>query len=452
MRELLRRWYRSRLEGPWVRPWGLAAPILVLVVCLPMLRPLLHPTDVSENERQRIETIQAIVERHSFNLSLSGPAQFSSQPPVLSALLAGPYWVMHRWGLGLDSSPLAAYILTLLGSTLPVAAAGGMVYRMGRLFELQRPWRMVLAVSTVFGSGLVAYATVLNSHAPGAALVLAACGCFFHACTARTRGTSIAWFGFGGFAVALAAVIDLGAIAFLLLLPAIILALRWPLTAKAAGISAYLLGALGPILLHAVLTVPQTGDMRPGLLHVQLLPPLPPADDEDAPSPMTVSLLHFADGVLGPHGLLSHFPVILFGIGGVGAVLHRHWPPYTKALAVVCFMAALMIVGVYITVNCNWDQPMISARWFIIFMPALLFWAGAWLRKSHHPVMWSIAGALLVVSTLASVLGAAAPFPPTARNGEYTLVSAIRYLVKGAPATVQAQPRGRPPITTRPSK
>ena len=36
----IKRWYRNRVRNPYVRPWGLAAPILVLIVCLPLLRPL----------------------------------------------------------------------------------------------------------------------------------------------------------------------------------------------------------------------------------------------------------------------------------------------------------------------------------------------------------------------------------------------------------------------------
>lgn len=438
MIKMLRRWYRERSEGPWVRPWGLAAPVLVLIVCLPMLRPLLHPTDVSDNEWQRLETIQAIVERHTFNLSSQGTSRFSPQPPVLAAMLAGPYWVMYRMGLSIDSNPaLAPYILTLLGSTLPVAAAGGMVYRMGRLFELTRPWRMLLAVGVVFGSGLISYATVLNSHAPGAALVLAACGCFFHACTARTQGSAMAWFGFGGFAVALASTIDMASVAFLCLLPAVVLAMRWSPSAKVAAICAYILGILGPAVLHAVLTVPLTGDVRPGFLHGQVLSVPASGDDDDAPSMATMAALHFADGILGPHGLLSHFPILLLGIGGIGAVLHRHWPGYTKALAVVCFGSALLIVLVYITLNCNWDQPMFSVRWFVVFLPALLFWAGAWMRKPHHPAMWAGMGVLLGISVLISILGAAAPFPPASRPGEYTVYTAMRYLIKGNPSNAE---------------
>src|SRR5882672_10025316 len=393
-------WWRSRERPPMVRPWGLAAPILVLVVCLPLLRPLRHPTDISDNERSRLATIEAIVEKHT--LAIDGPLYFrssstitahsptperhySAQPPVMAAMLAGPYWLMHKLGLSFASNPaLSAYLLTLIGVTLPVAGAAGLVYRMGRLFELKRPWRMMLAIAAVFASGLLSYATVLNSHAPAAFFILAACGCFFHGGLTRQRVRSYAWLGLAGLCAALAATIDLGATVYLVLLIAIILAMRWPLTSRLSGLIWYIAGAVGPILLHAWLTVPITGDMRPGFLHRELQPPpaavVAEQDEGDQLTYAQTVALHLADGLLGPHGLLSHFPIVLFGIGGIGAVLHRHWPFPTKVLAMVSLFAAIFIVIAYVTAAANWAQPMFSVRWYIVFMPLLVYWCGAWLR------------------------------------------------------------------------
>src|ERR1044071_8061380 len=163
-------WIRGRAEHPYVRPWGLATPILVLIVCLPLLRPILRPTEISQNELGRLATIQAIVEYKTLAIDHTSfkPLQeqiaepdrtgtgttrhFSTQPPVLAAILAGPYWVMRRIGITFETNlALATYLLTFFGSTLPVAAAAGLLYRMGRLFELTRPWRMAVAMAGVFG-------------------------------------------------------------------------------------------------------------------------------------------------------------------------------------------------------------------------------------------------------------------------------------------------------------
>lgn len=452
---MLGHWFRGRPERPWVRPWGLAAPILVLVFCLPLLRPLRQPTQISENESGRLATIQAIVEHKTTAIDGSSfhplrdvivtahPAgglhslrHFSKQPPVMAAMLAGPYWVLHHYGVTFDSnSALAAYLLTLLGATLPVAVAAGLLYRMGRLFELPRPWRMTIAIAATFGSGLVSYATVLNSHAPASALVLAACACLFQA---GLDGRGAGGYGrliFAGFFAALAGVIDLAALVFLVLLIPVIFSLRWKLSARAMGMALYLCGAAFPVALHAILTVPITGDFRPGFLHDELavtghVQAAVDADELDADSPSAAGKMarHLTDGILGPHGLLSHFPILLIGLGGIGVVLHRHWPTTVKTLAAACLGGAAVIVFTYVVFDPDWAQPMFSVRWFVVFLPLIVFWAGVWLREKHHPASWTAAAVVLGFSIVITLLGATAPFT-TSANGEYTASAAARQLL-----------------------
>ena len=52
-----------------VRPWALASPILVLLLALPMLRPLRSPAAVSSNELSRLATVQSIVEQHTLAIN-----------------------------------------------------------------------------------------------------------------------------------------------------------------------------------------------------------------------------------------------------------------------------------------------------------------------------------------------------------------------------------------------
>ena len=67
---------------------------------------------------------------------------YSDQPPTMAVILAGMYWILSHFKLTLRNSPvLTPYLLTLFGVTLPVAIATGLMYKMGRLFELRRPVR-----------------------------------------------------------------------------------------------------------------------------------------------------------------------------------------------------------------------------------------------------------------------------------------------------------------------
>jgi hypothetical protein len=61
----------------------------------------------------------------------------------------------------------------------------------------------------------------------------------------------------------------------------------------------------------------------------------------------------------------------------------------------------------------------------------LVFWGGAWVRKGHHPVMWSAAALLLAFSVVTTLVGATAPFVQ-ARDGEHTGYAAAKRLLEGA--------------------
>jgi energy-converting hydrogenase Eha subunit C len=477
VREYLRR-LRSRQV---VRPWALCAPVVVLLIALPMLRPLRAPGDASENELSRLAAIQSLVEHDSQAINDSdffaalrhgdggrdksaapalpspwysgdavpgtiivGNKYYSDKPPVMAFLLSWPYALMYRLGWDFQSNPaLVAYVLTMLGVTLPVAGAAGLIYRMGRMFELKRPYRTGLALSVALGSGLISYATVLNPHAPAAALVLCACSCLFHVTVARNPSRGGAWLMISGLCAAFAAVIDLSAFVFLVLLAGVILAFRWNWTLRFGGVLLYLIGATPALLMHAALTLPVTGDLRPGFLHPELVGALAASnvanapddiDDGVRPAPWKVALFRSLDrtigALVGSKGLLSHYPVVIIGVIGLGLVLRRHWPASTKVMAAVTLAGMIGIIAAYVILHVDWGQAMFGPRWFIVFLPLALFWAGAWLRKPHHVTTWAIAAVLLLFSMTVSILGAAAPFVRSA-PGQYTVVAAIRKIANG---------------------
>ncbi|MDB5321089.1 MAG: hypothetical protein JWN40_2720 [Phycisphaerales bacterium] len=494
VREYLRR-LRSRQV---VRPWALCAPVVVLLIALPMLRPLRSPGDASENELSRLAAIQALVEHDGPAINDSdffatlrrlevdrektegapphlprpwysgdavagtitiGGKYYSDKPPVMAFILSWPYALMYRLGWDFHRNPAGvAYVLTMLGVTLPVAGAAGLIYRMGRMFELKRPYRTGLALSVALGSGLISYATVLNPHAPAAALVLSACSCLFHVTAARNPTRTGAWLMIAGLCAAFAAVIDLSAVIFLVLLAGVILAFRWNWSLRLGGVLLYLIGATPAILMHAALTMPITGDLRPGFLHPELggarRPSVAanPADDIDEgarPAPWKIALFRSLDrtagALIGSKGLLSHYPVVIIGMIGLGLVLRRHWPASTKVMAAVTLAGAVGIVAAYIVLRVDWGQAMFGPRWFIVFLPLTLFWAGAWLRKSHHKATWAVAGVLLVFSMTVSILGAAAPFVRSL-PGQYTVVAAIKKIATGSE---EERPRGMQVVDSR---
>jgi len=480
-----------------VRPWGLAVPIAVLIVSLPLLRPLRipDPTRLGDSEAARLATVDAIVE----NPVVSGQApamrlairdewsadvttamvihgrRYSVQAPMLAFILAGPYAIMHHLGWTLrDNSVFVPFMLTLIGSTLPVAAAAGLLYRIGRLFELRRNWRTLLAAICVFGGGLISYATVINPHAPAAALIIAAAGCLIQVAASERPGRQGGWLVGAGLLAALAGTIDPLTALFAVLFPAVIFAMRLPTGLKIAGVLLYGVGMMPPMALYAVLTMPLTGDLRPGVLHPELVRSIPrsallttrsttaaasptaessasvaaqplaaPDDEEVVATPGLVwrSIAAAGSGVadllatlLGSHGLLSHFPIAIVGAMGIGAVMHRHWPMTTKLLAAISatgMIAALVLCMVHDA----GPGAMFANQTWIAMMPMLLFWIGAWFRRRHRRGVWIGLGILLGFSVIVSLIGATDPMP---RNGydQYTPIGAIGRMVHGEATSI----------------
>ncbi len=452
---------RTLPQRQMVRPWALAVPILVLLIAAPLLRPLRHPmpAQISRDEVTRLATIQAIVEHGTIDLERAGvtvtPYGFAvqetdgiRQPPMLAALLAPTYWVLHRAGTTMDQNPhLVAYLLTLLGVTIPVALAAGLVYRMGRLFELKRHVRTALAGLAVFGSGLISYATVLNAHAPAATLVLAGAACLIHiAVISRRPSTNYLWLIASGFCFSLAAMIDPPAVIFLILMAFVVLAMRWKVQWRAIGVGAYIIGATIPISMHVMMA----GELGPYFLPAKLrgeqaVVPAQPVVDLDAefvlePEPQeTLGGIVLRDvgkliaALAGSHGLLSHFPILALGIFGIAAVMQRHWTVATKVFATATVGGAVVIIVGCVIWLVDWSDAMFAVRWFIVFTPLLLFWAGAWMRRRHRPVSWALVGALAIFSIGVSLIGATNPLPRNGYSG-YTAAGAFRAL-KDTPTT-----------------
>ncbi|HWE04752.1 MAG TPA: hypothetical protein VG326_20260 [Tepidisphaeraceae bacterium] len=469
----------------------MSAPILILLIAIPLLRPLRSPDPrlISDDEQARLATVQAIVEHGSqaiegtefrdtrdiivskADVSSPFPSHvYSKQPPMMALLLSGPYWLMHRAGLSFSrDSSTVIFWLTLIGVTIPVSIAGGLVYRMSKTFELKRPLRALLAVTVVLGSGLISYATTLNAHAPAATLLLAAASCLIHVIFHNVPRRAAPWLASAGFFAALAATIDPPAIAFLLPLILVVGAFRWPIGMRTAGLLAYALGAALPIVVHAQLVRPITGDLRPGMFHSELAvaPRVPQSmpwsgasltssvcavsapghsavgdtsalagsnspDDDDEPHTRWRAFLHGAwrilGSFLGKHGVFSHFPIVVLGILGVSLIMHRHWPAATKMLAGGTLGGALAVIVVYALCRSSTRDAMFATRWFVVFLPLTLFWAGAWLRRSHRRSSWIMAGALLAFSVTASLIGATGPLP---RGGfsHYTVAGAWHNLM-----------------------
>jgi hypothetical protein len=194
-----------------------------------LLRPFL-----SANDRSRWLTIRALVEKGTFAVdelaaepgwdtidAVAHPDAtgrlrlYSSKPPLLSVLCAAPYWLLHRltgWTLGDHPFTMGRMLMVLYG-LVPLAVT---IVFTCRLIDSvgTTDWGRIWAAALICcGTFLTTFAIVLTNHVPAAACV-AASGWLLH----RIRSDGLrSWPAFAatGFAAALAAALELPALAWL---------------------------------------------------------------------------------------------------------------------------------------------------------------------------------------------------------------------------------------------
>ena len=202
-----------------------------------LVRPFL-----SGNDRSRWLTIRALVEKGTFAIEdlvvepgwdtidavvhpdAEGRVHlYSSKPPLLSVLCAGPYWALHRltgWTLG-DHPFEMGRMLLIVSSVVPFAV---MLFFTLRCIDAvgSSDWgRLWAAALAACGTFLTTFAVVLTNHLPAAA---AAAASLWLVVAIRCRGERSGWsFAMAGLATALVAAFELPALAWLAAVAVILL-------------------------------------------------------------------------------------------------------------------------------------------------------------------------------------------------------------------------------------
>jgi len=433
-----RNWWRRRTR-PLVRPWALAGPIVVLLICLPLLRPLWSPGVMSGREAAVLDTAHNLLQHRGFALdpahgyppeavvTVNGKL-LARDPTAFTAAVATLAWLWGKAGVTFENNPhLLDYMLTMLISALPTAFGCGLIYRLGRAFDLTRPWRVGLALACVLASGWISYATVLLPHAMAIFLVVAAVTAFVHVSRAEWYRAASLWLIAAGACAAAAAAFDPLA---LWVLPAVLLGtpfLTKSRRGRFAGIVFVLLGATIPIALYVGVNPQATGDLLPPRWHATAYAAagatpgtviVPSVGDDIEPVDVSVWVLigrainRLLVFTVGSHGIFSHFPVLVIALAGVGTVLRRHWALPLKWLAGATLTALVLVLAYKMIVRVDDVDLDFAAPRLIVLVPVLMLWSGSWVRRPHGPAAWTAATVALVVSIVISLLGMTAPAPP----------------------------------------
>lgn len=207
-------------------------------------RALLMRPFLSANDRSRWNTVRALVEKDmrvdgapyaidrviaqsrwdTIDMVKHDGHYYSSKPPLLATLVAGPYWLIHQLtGATLTTHPYAiGRFLLVLINVIPLAIMFWLLAKLVERFAVTDFARAFVMAAAAFGTFLTTFAVVLNNHVAAAVSVtvaIYAAVCIWHEGERRLR-----WFVLAGLFAAFTAANELPALS---LFAALSLALLW---------------------------------------------------------------------------------------------------------------------------------------------------------------------------------------------------------------------------------
>ncbi len=342
---------------------------------------------------------------------------YSSKPPLLSTIIAGEYWLIHRIsGATLETQPYAiGRFMLVTVNVLPLAIAflllASLVERLGTT-----SWgRCFVMAAAAFGTFLTTFSVVLNNHLPAAVSAIVAVYCFVRVWFDDDRRGI--WFFLAGVFAAFTAVNELPALS---LLAAVAAALAWkdPRRTLLWFLPGALLVAAGFFgtnwIAHRSLTPPYMHRGGEGAANwydytyekngrtVESYWRNPQGLDRGELS-ASVYALH---SLVGHHGIFSLTPIWLMSVAGTLVWLFQRRDPRLRQLAALLGAVSLVCVVFYVFLENegrNYGGMTSGFRWVFWFAPLwLLLLLPAADAMANNRFWRAVALVLLAVSTLSA--------------------------------------------------
>jgi hypothetical protein len=386
---------------------------------------------LSANDRSRWDTVRALVEHGTYAIDdvIREPGWdtidmvkhadrngeqhlYSSKPPLLATLMAGPYWVVvHTTGATLGTQPyIIGRSMLVLWNVVPLVIYFLVLASLAERLGTTDWGRLFMFGGATFGTFLTTFAVSINNHVLAAAAAAVALWAYVQIAYDGRREAR--YFVLAGLAGAFTATNELPALSLLCLLTLALLIRAWRPTLLAFLPAALLVVAayLGTnYLAHGTLREPYSywnewymytyelgGKVRESYWKD------PQGIDRGEPSRETYAL----HTTLGHHGIFSLTPLWLLSVVGLGMWLARR---DRRDLAFGIALVSLVCYGFYLMqpeIHRNYGGMTSGLRWMFWFAPlwlVALLPAADWCAGSR----WR-RGAALVLLT-ASVLSASYP-------------------------------------------
>jgi len=373
----------------------------------PKERPAKMPT-FSSNDRSRWATVRALVEEGTFVVGkrikddasptgyrdegiaftdgyksvdfVKDPATdyfYSSKPPLLTTLVAGEYWVLHK-SLGWTFEdpqhrwPIVCVIL-LTFNLLPLIVFLRLLANILEEYGSSDWGRLFIYTAACFGTFLTTFAVTLNNHTPAAYCVLFAIYPLLRERSIERTRFSLGEIFVAGFFAGFAFALDLPAAAFTaaLVLPV--------LFNRAGGLLVYIPAALIPVGALVFTNYLAIGEITPAYdkfggpwyeyegshwMKAKLNPNQTGIDF--ARETKDVYLFHM---LLGHHGLFSLTPIWLLAIVGM------FWPrtsPMLKQFNLLTLILTVVVIAFYTWRTNNYGGWTSGPRWQFWLTPLYL--------------------------------------------------------------------------------
>ncbi len=428
------------------RSWALLAVAWMAIALITRTAP------VVDHEYSRLGTIDSIVERGNFELESSrfhgtgdkifrNGHYYSHQPPLLPLLEAPVYWILRRFDLRFwNSAPfdLAYYLFTLFTNGLAFALTVVLFDRLLGLTGMVSRWRGVYAFLMPAGTWLLPYAIVTNNH--GISALLTAVMAYLLLSISTHGGTARRALMLGS-TLGLITAIEVVPLVSFVPFASLFVVSRADMR-RLPSLALFAIGLLVPLLAHAALNVPLTGDLRPGGFHAELFDY---QGSRFTSQTLTGYLNHNSIGdfvnyswraLVSQRGYFTFAPVLLIGLLA-GAFGQQRWGTNRGAYLVLFWGSVCGLVATLLMTN-NLGGAAVGFRHAAFICPSLLallfpilgmpaspkLSEGERLRKGGRRAARTIIGAVCALSAIAllmlavprtwSQLGLLAPVvPPT---------------------------------------
>jgi hypothetical protein len=400
---------------------------------------------LSSNDRSRWATVRSLVELGTYQIDeivsqpnwdtidmvkhdgdgRPAPAPdeghlYSSKPPLLATLMAGPYWLIYKLtGATLAEHPFAiGRSLLVLFNVMPMVVYFLVVARMVERFGTSDWGRLFVMACATFGTFLSTFAVTINNHLTAAVSAAIALDAALHIWYDGER--RLRWFFVAGFFAAFTAANELPALAFFVAVAVGLLYLSPVETLKALLPGALLIfaAAEGTNYIAHHSWIPAYAHRTPGdnWYDYQFRrggkvrdsywskPEARSPIDQGEPDRAT----YVFHALIGHHGIFSLTPIWLLSVLGMAVLCLRRAPDW-RALGLLLASVSLVCIAFYLLrpeEDRNYGGMTSGFRWVFWFAP---LWLVAMLPIADQGAARRWLRGLALVLLALSVLSASYP-------------------------------------------